>query len=288
MLEGSNSSQSQSLINHTDQNWSQRRRVTFSTEANDICYLRDVAPASTLTNEEKNSAWYNYKDMIHMKKEAKITIRRLRVVVNKKTSSTPPSSGDNRPQTCRNNLKRNRSLNEGYPLDFTASSSTETKESVNETHRGLEFHVFLGRQLKQYFATRNILKYQRKCQLMIAIAAENGNPNIQFLTEDLSKKLGYVSATHSRWARKMALLTGKADFKAAYEQSGSPIPLSSFEQLSKSPSKKKRAIGFSGSVGEFEINNYNKKQNLDSHKPTGSFFIPIDRMHGDIIPVNIF
>merc|ERR1712176_123518 len=91
------------------------------------------------------------------------------------------------------------------------------EEDSNETYRGLELRIFIGRQLKKYIADRTIMEYQRRYKLQIALAAKNGDPNLQILTEIASKRLGYVSAKCSRWARDMALATGEMDFKAARE-----------------------------------------------------------------------
>lgn len=287
MSDVSNITQSQSQMSKKDKPCSQRRRVTFSTEANAICYLRNVAPSTTLTNEERNSAWYTHKEMIQMKEEAKTLARSLRVVVCKETYSAPPRSGNDGTQIPKTNSKRR--LIEKYPLDFTASSSAAIKEeNANGNYRGLELSIFLGRQIKKYFATRKILEYQRKYKLMIAIAKKSGNPNIQFLTEDLSKKLGFVSAKYSRWARKMAFVTGQSDFLGVYKQSESPILLTSFEQLDLLSSKRKRTIQFSSSVMEFEMNSSNKKHCFGSQKPAHCFFIATDRMRGGMLPVNIF
>lgn len=287
MTEVFNSGKIDLQMNHKDKPSHRRRRVCFSTEADDICYLRDVAPASTMTNEEKGSAWYTYEDMIQMKKEAKKVAQRFSLLVSKKASATPPLSDDDGTQTRKNNLKRR--LNEDYPLDFAASSSATIEEGINETYRGLELRIFLGRQVKKYFAARKILEYQRKYKIMIAKSVKNGKPNIKLLTEILSKKLGYVSAKCSRWARDKALVTGQSDFKGVYEQSENLIPASTFEQFSRFPSKRKQTNEFSSSVAKFEMNSCNKRRIFDSHKPIDSFSIPIDWIRRDILPsVNIF
>eukprot|EP00555_Chaetoceros_dichaeta_P005338 CAMPEP_0198269906 /NCGR_PEP_ID=MMETSP1447-20131203/43092_1 /TAXON_ID=420782 /ORGANISM="Chaetoceros dichaeta, Strain CCMP1751" /LENGTH=280 /DNA_ID=CAMNT_0043961691 /DNA_START=236 /DNA_END=1078 /DNA_ORIENTATION=+ len=256
------------------------RRVCFSTEADDICYLPNVPPASSMTNKERDSAWYTYEDMIHMKEEAKIIARRLREVANITTSRTPPlSNDDGTTPTRQNDLKRR--LDEEFPLDFTTSSSAAIDEDSNETYRGLELRIFLGRQLKKYFAARKIIEYQRKYKLIIAVAMKNGDPNIGLLTEDLSKKLGYVSAKCSRWARDRALVTGHSDFEGVYPQSKNVLPISSFKQLTQFPHKRMRS-------NEFEINGSHKKMNYDSTKQKGGCVVPFDGIHHDILPVNIF
>jgi len=215
-----------------------RRRVCFSTEADDVCYLRDVAPASTMTNEERDSAWYTYENMIDMKEEAKILARRLRDVAGRKRSSTPPLLTDDGAQFCENDLKRR--LDEEYPVEFTTSLSAAIEEDSNETYRGLELRIFLGRQLKKYCAAREIMEYQRRNKLLIAIAAKNGDPNIRFLIEIASKKLGYVSAQCSRWARNVALETAQSDFRGVYKQYENILPTSSSDQLSQFPCKRQR------------------------------------------------
>mmetsp|Transcript_10286 Transcript_10286/g.12064 ORF Transcript_10286/g.12064 Transcript_10286/m.12064 type:complete len:283 (-) Transcript_10286:30-878(-) len=282
MSSASNSTRRQSLMSDTNEICQRRRRVCFSTEANDICLLKNVPPASTMTTEEKDSAWYTYEDMVQMKENAKALAHRLRLEVCRKTSSTPPLSDDDDTQT------RKRRLDEKYPLDFTTSSSAAIEDNINETYRGLELRIFLGRQVKKYFASRKVLEYQRKYKHMIAIAVKNGNPNMWLIREIISNKLACVSAKYSRWARDMALLTGQQDFKGAYEQLKNPILASSFEQLSQFPSKKRRTNDFSSSVGSFEIKCCSKKQIYDSHKPPGNRFIPIDGMRCDMLPVKIF
>jgi len=235
------SDSTQSLIqqmNHKDDHCRRGRRVCFSAEADDICYLSDVAPASAMTSEERDSAWYTYDNMIHMKEEAKILARRIRDMAGRERSATPPLFADDGEQVYQNNLKRR--LDEEYPLDFTTSLSAAIEENSNETYRGLELRIFLGRQLKKYFAARKIMEYQRRNKLLIAIAAKNGDPNIRYLTEIASKKLGCVSAQCSRWARDIALETAQSDFKGVYEQSENASPTSSFEQLSYFPSKRQR------------------------------------------------
>lgn len=241
----------------------QRRRVYFSTEADDICYLRDVAPASMMTDEERDSAWYTFEDMTQMKEKSRILAQRLRVVINNKTSSTPPLSDDDVTQSREKKLKRR--LSEKYPLDFTSSSSAAIEENTNETPRGLELRIFVGRQIKRYDAAHKILEYQRKYKLMIAIAAKNRQPNIRLLTEDFPKKLGYISARYSRWARDMALVIGHSDFKGAYEQLENPMPASSFEEWNRFSFKRKRTNDPSSLVDEIEINSCSKKQIFNLH-----------------------
>jgi len=286
MSSASNSTRSQSLISHTNKLCHRRRRVCFSTEADDICYLRDVAPASTMTNEEKDSTWYTYEDMVQMKEDAKALAHRLRLEVSRNNSSTPPLSDDDGTQTRQTSLKRR--LDEEYSLGFTTSSSAAIEDNINETYRGLEFRIFLDRQVRKYFASRKVLEYQHKCKLIIAVAAKNGDPDMRLITEILSKRLGCISAKYSRWARGMALLTGQQDFKGVYEQFNNPILESYFEQMNQFPSKRRRTNEFSSSIGKFDINKCNKKQIYESHKLTRIFFIPIDEIRCDMAPVNIF
>lgn len=282
MSSASNSTRRQSRMSDTNKLCQRKRRVCFSTEADDICFLKNVPPASTMTTEEKDSAWYTYEDMVQMKEKAKILAHRLRLEVCRKTSSTPPLSDDDDTQT------RKRRLDEEYPLDFTTSSSATIGDNINETYRGLELRIFLGRQIKKYFASRKVLEYQRKYKDMIAITVKNGDPSMRLETDFISNRLACVSAKYSRWARDMALLTGRQDFKSAYEQLKNPILASSFEQLNQSPSKRRRTDDFSSSVGSFEIKCCSKKQIYGSHKPTGNIFIPIDGMRCDMLPVKIF
>jgi len=286
MSDVSSSTLNPSQMNHNDKPCHQRRRVCFSTETDDICYLRDVPPSSAMTDKERDSAWYTYEDMIQMKEEAKIVARRLRVVVSSKTSSNPPHSINDVKQARQDDLRRR--LDEEYPLDFTSSSPAAIGENSSETFRGLELRIFIGRQVKKSFVARKIMKYQRKYKLVIAIATRNGHPNIRLLTEVLSNKLGYVSAKCSRWARARALVTGQSDFKVAYEQSENALSLSSLGQLSQIPWKRKRTDNFSSPAAKFEMTRCNKKQACNAHTPTGVFLIPNDGVGRDIIPVNVF
>lgn len=265
------------------------RRVCFSTEADDIFYLQDVAPASVMTDEERDSAWYTNEDMMHMKEEAKALARRLRSVAVGKTSPTPSISGGDGIATHEETLKRR--LDEEYPTNFPPQSqysvAAAMEENMNETCRGLELRIFLGRQLKKYIAARTIMEYQRRNNIKIAIAAKNGNPNIRSLMEVASKKLGYVSAKCSRWARDMALVTGQSDFQAIHEQLENPLSTLLFEQKHQYPLTNKRNNESCTSVGNFNMNMRHKKRILNP-QPVRGFFVPIDSMRRDALPVNIF
>jgi len=169
-----------------------------------------------MTDEERDSAWYTNEDMILMKNDANVLARQLRSVSGRRISPDRSLSEGNSTASEKCSLKR---LDEEYPTNFPPQSSAAAifEERANEAVRGLELRIFLGRQLKKYIAGRTIMEYQRRNNLKIALAAKNGDPNLRLLMEIASKKLGYVSAKCSRWARDMALATGQSDFQAVYE-----------------------------------------------------------------------
>jgi len=249
-------------MNQNDKSCHCRRRVSFSIEADDICYLRDVAPSSIMTNEEKESAWYTYDDMIRMKEEAKTLARRLRINAGRRTLSTPPRSDNEGVWSCINNPKQR--LVERYPSDSPPSATT--KEKISEDYRGLELLISQGRQLKKYIAALTIMEYHRMYKLKIAIAIEHGKPNVWLLTEAASIELGYVSAKCSQWARDLALVTGHSDFKGVYEKSETPLLTSSVEQLLQLTLKRKRKDVAVNSVEEFKMNRHTKRQIVDAKR----------------------
>jgi len=246
--------QSQFTKSQKDDHCRSKRRVCFSTEA-EICYLRDVPPASTMTNDEKDSAWYTYGDIIHMKEEARISARRLRIMVDEITTSTPPLSDDNG-LTCGSDF--NRRLDQQYPFNFPPL--TVIDDDTDETCRGLEFRISLGRQLNKYIVNSSIMIYQRRNKQKIAIAAKNGYLDIQFLTEVASIKLGSVSAKYSRWARDVAIVKGKSDFEVVYGKTDTLFSMSSVELSDQSSFKRKRTNEFANQVEECELNRRNKKR----------------------------
>jgi len=265
-----------------------KRRVCFSTEVDDIFYLRDVAPASTMTDEERDSAWYTNEDMIHMKEQAKTLARRLRSVAVTKTSLSKIVSDDDGTTTREETLKRR--LDEEYPTNFPPqySHAAAMEDNIDETYRGLELRIFLGRQLKKYIAARTVMEYQRRNKLKIAIAAKNGNPNITHLMEVASTNLGYVSAKCSRWARDIALVTGQSDFHAIHEQMDNTLSTSVLDQPKQYPLTNKRKTETFTSAGDFQMNMPRTKRMLNPQQPVRSFFGPIDGMRCDALPVNIF
>lgn len=227
-----------------------KRQVCFSTEADDVFYLKDVAPASTMTNAERDSAWYTTEDMIHMKQEANMLARRMRTVAGMTFSSKRSLSGHSDCDGTKGDKHNLRRLDEEYPTNFPPQSSAAAaiEENSNETFRGLELRIFIGRQLKKYIAARTIMEYQRRNKLKIAMAAKNGDPNLQLLIEVASKKLGYVSAKCSRWARDMALATGESDSKAVREHVNDSFPTSCLEEGDQISLMRKRMNGFSDAV----------------------------------------
>lgn len=255
-------------MKHNNESCHRRRRVCFSTEADDVRYLTDVAPSSIMTNEERDSAWYAYDDMIRMRKEAKILGRQLRIDASRCHSSPPPLSDDDGAPSRENNLKRrlDETACERYPSNFPISAAIEDKTS--EDCRGLELQIFQGRQFKKYIAARTIMEYQRRYKRTIAIAAENGDPNLRLLTEAASIKLGRVSVNCSQWARNVALVTGYSDFKDVYEKCEAPL-------LVQHSLKRKRKNIVTRLEGEFIMSRYNKKHIGDAKSIPGSFARPI-------------
>jgi len=270
-------------MNRSDKYCRSKRRVCFSTEA-DIFFLWDVAPASTMTNEEKDSAWYTNGDMIHMREEARISARRLRIIVDRMTSSPPPFSGEDESQTCGSDL--NRRLDEQYPPNFPPS--TVINDDTDETCRGLEFRISPGRQLNRYIVASSIMTYQRRNKQKLAIAVKNGKPDIQFLTEIASINLGSVSAKYSRWARDVAIVRGKSDFEAVYGKTDTLFSISSFELLDRSLLKRKRTNEFAYQVEGCELNMQDENQLFDAHTSSGNCCIPIDRIRCNRLPFNAF
>jgi len=272
MSNASISSQSQSKMYRDDKSCHRRRQVSFSTEADDMCYLRDVAPSSIMTNEERASAWYTYDDMICMKNEAWALARRLRINTRRSTLSTPPLSNDDR--SCTNIMKRR--LDERYPSNLPPSTGIEEKNS--EDCRGLELLISQGRQLKKYIAALTIMEYQRRYKLKIAIAVEQGDLNVRVLTEAASISLGCVSAKCSQWARDVALVTGYSDFKSVYEKCETPSLASSVQKLLRVALKRKRQDVIASSVEEFEMNRHSKRKIFDTKSSSDSHISPIDRI----------
>jgi len=205
-----------------------------------------------MTNEERDSAWYTIQDMILMKEEANIIARRLRTVAGRKISPKPSllSSDGTRTDKCIFNR-----LDEEYPTSFPPQSSATAaiEDNANETFRGLELRIFIGRQLKKYIAARTIMEYQRRYKLKIAIAARNSDPNLELLIEVASKKLGYVSAKCSRWARDKALATGESDFNAVREHMDDSFSTSCFEEKMQISLIRKRTSGFSDTVSRKKL-----------------------------------
>ena len=64
--------------------------MSFSPEADAIVYLHDVAPASTMTNEERASAWYTFEDMLHTKEQAKNTRSQNKIHHDRQNGNTLP------------------------------------------------------------------------------------------------------------------------------------------------------------------------------------------------------
>lgn len=234
-----------------------KRKVCFSAEADNIFYLRDVAPASAMTDEERYSAWYTNEDMIYMKEEANILARRLRIVASGKLSPNPSLVNSDGATTDKSNLKR---LDEVYPTHFPPhlSAAAAIEDNANQTFRGLELRIFLGRQLKKYLTYRTIMEYQHRNKIKIDTAAKNGDPNLRILIEGASRKLGYVSAKCSRWARDMALATGRSDFETVHEHVGESFSMSCGEEEKDLTLVRKR-------TNEFSDNFSHKKLMIDAH-----------------------
>jgi len=243
-----------------DESYHHRRQVSFSTEADDICYLRDVAPSSTMTNEERDSAWYTYDDMVRMRERAKTLGRRLRINAGRLTLSTRPRSDNDGARPCINNLKRR--LDERYPSDFPPSTAIE--EKISEDCRGLELLIFQGRQLKKYIAALTIMEHHRRYKLKIAIATGHGDPNVRLLTEAASIDLRCVSAKCSQWARDVALVTGHSDYESVYEKRETPLLTSSVEQLLRLTLNRKRKGVAVSSLEGFKMNRHSKRQIVDA------------------------
>jgi len=190
-------------VNHTEQRREKqpsslkKKRVCFSEEPDDICYNND-AP---LTNEEINTVWYSKYDEIRMKYEVKTLARNLRPMLTRSSLCTQLLRHDDMAENGR----------------LPPQSLAIKENAYNESSRGLEYRIFLKRQMKKILATRTILECQRKIKASIAIATKNGDPKRQSMVTIGHIKLGIISEKCTRWSRDVASMTGKFDFEIAYD-----------------------------------------------------------------------
>jgi len=259
--------------------------VCFSPEADDIVYLPNVAPASTMTNEERASAWYTYEDMLHMKEQAKTLARRIRSTTTARTATSSPTTVTTPDETTIGTERQadsKRRLDEEYPTNFPPQSA-----AIEEISRGLELRIFLGRQLKKYIAARAFMEHQQKHKRMIDDAEKSGDKDMRSLRERASDRLRDVSRKYSLWARNAALEAGLADFKAIQGQDvGECGPVLSKRVEGYMLSRKRRSTTSNSGI-DFDMAVFRKKQMIGAQQATDGCFIPIDGMRRNI-PVNIF
>jgi len=162
-------------------NRKRKRKVCFSSQADNVHYLKDVPPASALTTKERDSIWYTNNEMIRMKSDAIKLARKIR-------------------------MGRKKSL---------MNSQGESNTIEDET-RGLEPIIFLKRQVQKKIALQSIMECQRKIKAKILIAAMNGDPNLYLIMEAAPRKLADVSAYCSQWSNLIALAMAQSDFENVY------------------------------------------------------------------------
>jgi len=228
-----NSRQQKEYVNKSRASNKRRKVVCFSTQPDSICNFRYSPPTEEemnannkpkvvrfsthddifhckdlhLTNEEMKSIWYSNNDMIRIKKEAKNSARRLRAIF--KSSDSIFENEEIEVINQRKKLSHTK-------LNRIVKRTSLMTGSVDES-RGLEFHIFTERRMKNQIAMRTIMKYQRIFKSKIAIAKKTGNPNLRKLVEEVvPEALRIISSRCTRWARNIALEDGKLDFKEAY------------------------------------------------------------------------
>jgi len=247
-----------------------RKVVCFSTQD-------DIFHYSSPTNEEINSTWYSSNDMLRMKKEAKNLAHRLHAILASsdkicETAETKIMKLKQRQPLLR--IKPNRIVND--------KSTSLIKGSVDEC-RGLEFHIFTERQMKNQIAIRTIMRYQRMFKARIAIAKKTGDPNLKKLVEEVAPEaLRIISSKCTRWARNVAFETGKVDFEEAYgsgrgETVQACFPFAPSKSLSERlenegrfPLKKRKFLNETA----LSLMNQKKKRVCESMDHRDSLFIP--------------
>merc|ERR1712157_467528 len=112
--------------------------------------------------------------------------------------------------------------------------------SVDES-RGLEYIIFRERQMDKDMVVRIILNSQRKMKSLIAIATQKDDPDLRKMIKLAPLKLALISMKCTRWARNIALATGKLDCADVYENTlqANPQFLKSFEGHERFPLKKR-------------------------------------------------
>lgn len=156
--------------------------------------------ASMNAREDNASCWYSRKELEKIKRNAKVHVKRLQKMDYQKSNDASM-------------LSFREYLHVGNSTIAPRSSCGVHFESLSqeqrETVRGLEHILDIGRLQIKYCVRLAILESQRRLKVL-SHQKKNVDPVVQ---------LAMIAGKYSRWARELALATGKMDASVAYPRS---------------------------------------------------------------------
>ncbi len=210
-----------------------RRKVTFSPDMNTLDFAENSngdfdsvpPPAPLETHTDHYDSWYTPENLEEFKNNIKEQAKRYRALSNKAISSTATESSLVLPfHNCGLYKKmkyivkvQNKLSKAAAEITKLSSKESSFRKSFPE-FRGLEHRIFFERQRNKTIATKAVLEFQRRCELMLEEARENQRTEneISDMKRQFAEQMSTMYSQLSQWAKDEALTAGNYDASGVY------------------------------------------------------------------------
>jgi hypothetical protein len=198
-----------------------KRRVTFSSEV-----TTRVAPAVIETDENSDNrhteSWYNLSELETIKRSIKEQAQKYHILSSKAVSSTATMSSLVLPFRNCGVYKKMKYLVKVQSMlnddDDDSSKSCHSSSKFTPEFRGLENRIFAERQRNKAIATKTIMEYQRRAEMLVDQAIQEQRPEteITLMKEQFADRLSTICSQLSQWAKDEALAIARFDAEGVY------------------------------------------------------------------------